>query len=302
MRTLEEDLKDKIKVMSQTIWEGKANGPQIDTWLSNFTGQVIDIATERRHALYWLSRYMYYGVREVEALLRAIYLDLFRYPLIEAARKKNGDTRDQILLSRLFNEELSRTRFLPFGGMAKSGAMLLYHFRHITGLSEELFAAVEGVEAKKPECTPPTATRYVFIDDLLGSGDQASSYMKRFVAPIRDAYGSSVEISYFVMFATEAGVNLLRASHKELDRIEAVHVLDDSFKCFDSDTRYYPAFGLDSATGKSIASLYGSRVDPHPLGYKDSQLLLGFFYNTPDNTLPVIWSRGSSWKPIFGRL
>jgi len=39
------------------------------------------------------------------------------------------------------------------------------------------------------------------------------------------------------------------------------------------------------------------------LGWGDCQLLLGFYHNTPDNTLPVIWYDEDeiNWYPIFRR-
>ncbi|WP_461330746.1 phosphoribosyltransferase-like protein [Bradyrhizobium liaoningense] len=44
---------------------------------------------------------------------------------------------------------------------------------------------------------------------------------------------------------------------------------------------------------------------PHPLGYKDTQLALGFSHNTPDNTLPVFWEQPNAkirtWKPVLHR-
>jgi len=51
---------------------------------------------------------------------------------------------------------------------------------------------------------------------------------------------------------------------------------------------------------------YGEKLvgGPHSLGFDDSQLLIGFHHNTPDNTLPIIWfdePGQASWKPIFRR-
>lgn len=57
--------------------------------------------------------------------------------------------------------------------------------------------------------------------------------------------------------------------------------------------------------GLSLAQRFGRRLQPnHPLGYRDGQLLLGFAYNTPDNSLPIIWSSGTRdvpWTPVFKR-
>ena len=48
---------------------------------------------------------------------------------------------------------------------------------------------------------------------------------------------------------------------------------------------------------------YGTDLLPgHELGFDDGQLLIGFFHNVPDNTLPVIWQRQAApipWVPAF---
>ena len=37
------------------------------------------------------------------------------------------------------------------------------------------------------------------------------------------------------------------------------------------------------------------------LGYNNDAYAFGFFYNTPDNTLPIFWSDHGDWKPIMKR-
>ena len=39
----------------------------------------------------------------------------------------------------------------------------------------------------------------------------------------------------------------------------------------------------------------------YPLGFNDGAYLIGFEYNTPDNTLPIFWGTSNNWKPIFTR-
>jgi len=41
---------------------------------------------------------------------------------------------------------------------------------------------------------------------------------------------------------------------------------------------------------------------PHPLGFKNSQVLVSFSYGTPNNSLPIIWSDKNDWYPILPRL
>ena len=41
----------------------------------------------------------------------------------------------------------------------------------------------------------------------------------------------------------------------------------------------------------------------NPLGYDNCQLLLSFFHNTPNNSLPIFWFEDEQveWKPMFRR-
>ncbi len=294
----------KLKILSGEIWEARAKRPQIEAWLANFKGDAIQADIEKTYALYLLTRLMFYGQREIRALLISLYRDLFRYPLLSNIRKVNGDTKDSILLGKLFDDELSASRFLGLGGSAKSGDMLLYHFRLANKLPEYLFTNSEGVLAEDATHVSPLVRRYVFIDDLRVTGEQAARFSPQFVQPIRKKYGSSVELLYFVMFATKDALSSLQDPSTNFDRAKAVHVLDGSFRAFESESRYFPAKGgkLDVTTGRAIAHTYGTKLSAgSPLGFGDCQLLLSFAYNTPDNTLPIIWKKDTSWTPIFER-
>ena len=41
---------------------------------------------------------------------------------------------------------------------------------------------------------------------------------------------------------------------------------------------------------KDLVSGYIDDVKWNPLGYQDSELAFGFYYNIPDNTLPIFWA------------
>jgi hypothetical protein len=96
-------------------------------------------------------------------------------------------------------------------------------------------------------------------------------------------------------------------SGTEFDDVEAVVVLDPSFRALEPESRYFvsppPRIGLSDA--RSLCEKYGTRIfAAAPLGYRDSQLLLGFHHNVPDNSVPMFWSEGTDvypWKPVFRR-
>ena len=65
------------------------------------------------------------------------------------------------------------------------------------------------------------------------------------------------------------------------------------------------AFKLCNYYGTEIVSHELSAAEAymksHPLGFADGQHLFGFYYNTPDNTLPIFWCKSPNWSPAFVR-
>lgn len=315
MEDLRERLKYKIKVLTETVWEEKLHWPDVERWLENFSDAENEPYSEELHALYLLSQFMYFGSREIRELLRALYRDLFRYPLIKDIRKGNKNTRDTKFLEKQFSDALSATRFLGIGNPSESGPHLLYYFRQENALPKDLFIhaheALTPLTAKVPALFQDNEVhRLVFIDDFCGSGSQATEYSKHVLRRIRNAK-PDLEISYFVLFALRDGLDYIRR-HSRFDKVDAIYELDDSYRCFTSNTRYFTKSGgpLNKDFAASMCQKYGMwlvKDDPvmhsSPLGWRNGQLLLGFHHNTPDNTLPIIWydEKSSDWVPIFRR-
>lgn len=296
--------------LTNSIWENRIKEPQIQEWLSNFDTSPNTLVNEQLHALYLLSQFMYFGDLQMRELLKALYRDLYKYPIVERIRKDNGNTTDSHFISDAFDEELDKTRFLGVGNPSESGTHLLYYFRQENLLKKELF--IHGHEIFARSGSPPTLNlrrpdvkRYVFIDDFCGSGDQASSYSEGIVSDIKNL-DSNIEVAYYMLFSTSKGLKTVR-DETMFDRVECVFELDNSYKCFEANSRYFykMADKLDKTFAKNMCLKYGQRlVIAHPLGYRDCQLLIGFHHNIPDNTLPVIWysgTQGPIWKPIFKR-
>jgi hypothetical protein len=309
MAQTEHDLVAKLKVLNETVWEQQVDRLTIDAWLANFADLAPGpLAEQRLHALYLLSRFMYFGRREMRELLRALFRDLYRYPVIENIRRANADTIDRSFLKSEFIGELERTRFLGVGNPSESGTHLLYYFRQENGLSSDLFINTHQVftrsGATAPKLRDPSISRYVFIDDFCGSGTQAVQYSQDIVDEVKRINGA-VEISYYVLFATSNGLQHVR-NNASFDRVDAIFELDDTYKCFGTDSRYFrgaPA-GVSQKFAEAMSRYYGQQLWPsEPLGFKNGQLLMGFYHNTPDNTLPIIWfsEPNRSWVAAFRR-
>jgi hypothetical protein len=304
----------KIKVLNETVWEGRASARAIEEWLNNFLrlDSSVDGYSEQLNALYLLSRFMYFGGREIRELLRSIYRDLYKYPIIEVIRQDHMDTIDFNLINSLFQGVLDNTRFLGVGNPSESGTHLLYYFRQENRLPKKLFINSYEIfeRSRNPESTKlryEEVERYVFIDDFCGSGSQASGYLSEIINEIR-AIGSNIHVSYFMLCATSKGLKKVQDS-KLFDDVKCILKLDDSFKCFAEVCRYFLEEDYSGEINKVFARdmclKYGNEMFPvHPLGFDDCQLLIGFHHNTPDNSIPIFWFDDTNvreWIPIFRR-
>jgi hypothetical protein len=309
----------KVLTYYSSIWQDRRQDGIHEKWLENFKSVNEDIQdSERLNALYLLSKFMYFGNLELRVLLKSIYRDLFRYKIISSVRKANSDTTDINFLNTQFGQELGQTRFLGVGNPSESGVHLLYYFRQENNLTKELFIntheifkIVEIIENKgrvderkilKTELFNPAIRRYIFIDDFCGSGTQAKEYSKNIVSYIK-SIDSGIEVNYLMLFGTETGIGVIK-KETAFDNVESIFLIDETFKCFSNDSRYFNGdhTEITKDISKAICEKYGHGLLPgYPLGYKDGQLLISLFHNTPDNTLPIFWSEVNKWQPVFKR-
>ncbi len=307
----EEGLYAKLKLLNERLWEGRASRPQIIRWLDNFP--------ETAHTagkcalLYLLSRFMYFGDNEIRELVRALYRDCYRYPIMENVRRDHQHTTDVSFIHSRLADELRATRFLALGNPAESGTYLLYYFRQENKLPLDLFINrtqlfTGGLATGDRALRQAGVSRYIFIDDFCGSGNQAVYYSRvvREMKAIGLAAQVPIQVHYYVLVATSQGLHRVRRK-TQFDSAECVVELDSSYKCFGDESRYFPE-GSEPALREAceaISRKHGARLYPeHPLGYRDSQLLVGLHHNTPNNTLPIIWyaeDRLPQWEPIFRR-
>jgi hypothetical protein len=301
----------KIKTLNETVWERKATEPAINEWLDNFGHANASGVDERKHALYLLSNFMYFGSRQIRELLKALFRDLYRYPIVEAIRRAHGDTVESQVIDPLFRAEVDATRFLGMGNPSESGCHLLYYFRQENRLAKDHFIHTHEIFSRRNGGPTRTlrdrrVTRYVFIDDFCGSGKQGTEYSHEVVEEIKQLNPGAF-VGYYAVFGTTQGMTKLR-NETAFSEAKAVYELDDSFKCFSTDSRYFRenVDGVDKGDCERTCRKYGGTMvaAPHVLGFDDAQLLIGFHHNTPDNTLPIIWfdePGGVPWKPIFRR-
>lgn len=300
-------LRNRIMVLNARVWEHRVDWTHVERWLACFDGSSGHAAdVERLHALYFLSQFLFFGGVEIRVLLRALYRDLFLAPLIQEVRRANRGTRDADVIRRGLGEAFARTRFLGVGSPSESGVHLLYYFRQENRLLKGQFLDTAQIlerdasSASGSKLRHPEVERYVFVDDVCGSGETAQRYSDDFLGEVAAANGDA-RFSYFAMFAKREGLERIRNGTVFGTDVDAVFTLDETYKCLSPTSRHLRSLppGIDADVARQVARFYGARVLPSdPTGFDDGQLLIGFHHNTPDNTLPIIWMDGENASPV----
>ena len=307
------DLYRKIKILNELLWERRVTRPVVDQWLDNFRGDFHSVDTERQHALYLLSKFLFLGRNEVRQLLRSMFVDLVRHPLTLEARAQLKDQGNFDDIHRGFLSRIEATRFLGLGNPAESGTHILYDFRHANEIPLDYFVSPHelftgSLNDPATDWESSAVNRLIFIDDFCGTGTQAYDMGVKYVPFMQEVArrnGLKIKVWYLTLMATSAGLSTLRKA-KIFDRVECVCELDSSYRAFDDDSLYYARLSYDVARVQSeeMARGYGERLQPeNPLGFGDCQLLVGFHHNVPDNTLPIISQQQPEipWYPVFPR-
>lgn len=283
------DLEELIMDTAHMAWNIQLRKTNIDNWLEHFDGTFLkDVEIERRIALLLLSNFVYYNIDEVRYLCKKTFKNFMHYMLEEELSKIEGNLND---LSVKIIEE---TIFVPIGNPSESGSNLLYYYRQENMLPKNKFYF-------DSEADFDNARNIVFVDDVSLSGTQFEKYYKAnkdkfegkrvFFTPLILTDTSKEYIEDELIGKLGLEVNLLPGS-----------LLDEREKVFSKKSYIFREHNELMDVTKKFVECYSEKFRfKHPLGYNDSQLALGFFYNIPNNTLPIFWGNTANYKGVFKR-
>ncbi len=241
---------------------------QIVSWLNNFTPSEIE------YAILLLSNIQYKDSHFIQEAISSLAKEIIN----------------------IFNGNLNNVKFFPLGeSPSSSGGMYLYEFRKELGLSENNFPYTPF----KDHLNQPNVL--VFFDDIIGSGSQAIWFAETKLQNIK------IDIYYFSIFAYEEGLEKVRNS-KLFKKVLCEQILSDEERAFTNNSYVFRDVEIREKL-KKLSEKYGNLLFPkHPLGYDNSQSLLVFPHNTPNNTLPILWASennekvpGVRWNPVWER-
>jgi hypothetical protein len=230
----------------------------------------------------WLDQFERADRPTIARLLgRFTYIDLSRVRTLSVALHREVQAR--------LGAAVSDSVFVPMGGAAKSGGLIAYFYRRENGLPAERFVDYSSLLRQGG----PKAGAVVLLDDLLASGHQAAAEWQKLTHCV--PVGSRILLATLV--ACEAGERYIEertdlAVCSALRLTRADEPLDPASNVFATEQ--------ERTQAAQILSKYGKRLAPSaPLGYAGSGLLLGFAHGTPDNSLPIFWSRAGAWVPLL---
>jgi hypothetical protein len=145
----------------------------------------------------------------------------------------------------------------------------------------------------------------VLVDDLLGSGDQASDFLNNLDTKVGDLLRKHETKVVFIALCGFAAAQ--RRVADAIDRLVLpieLHICDtlgEDDRCFSEQSRIFPDAG-ERAEALGIAESVGKRLQRRqPLGYRNVQGTVVFEDSCPNSTLPILWDSRGNWRPLFPR-
>jgi hypothetical protein len=188
-------------------------------------------------------------------------------------------------------------------GVAKSSEHLFYPLNKLTEISKKNFIHSESL-------TAIDSRDIVFIDDLIGTGNQAKNYIDKLK---EEGKIGNQKLHYFAIVGLRDGIKELKNS----GLFENVLITEEiQNKAFDTG---YIFTAEESGMAREMAFELGGQLikgmtEIGPLGYKNSEALVFFGHNNPNNSLPIFWASGKckllekvgesteiKWTPLFPR-
>lgn len=319
---LEEDfLVQTLKDMADTSWgRDTLDYDTIECWLENFKGQIYSKKYERILALILAVHMVYYNENDICHLVKLAYRKLLH----------------EIMERESINLEVAAESivFLPLGSVSESGPFLSYYFRKENCLPTEVFInSLENIDRMEH------IQNVVLVDDVSISGGQVDWYIKKMkkTSSFFEVILNNTNVyALFLISTTVAKEKLKQRNVKLCTPI----LMDERSRCFAEESSIYQIFDKNIRNtirnqSRIIAQYYGcnilvrqymrngefqsilnkkensdekklletiiQKVRDDALGYNNAQVLIAFEYNTPNNTLPIIWADDKQWNPLFKR-
>lgn len=259
----------------------------IITWLENFE------KTDWKKALTVLNNFEYYSTKDI--------IKEYENGLKNIIDSGNFDENIFLIPVGNLRKRENKQEVYYFG---KSGAAMVYYLKKTPSFnnnSKKLKLLEEDKLAELPE-----NAKIVMVDDFSGTGGTILEYYQGIKTKLPEKHTAIALTIAFMEKAEEvlnkSNIQIIgnkrRPSFSERGSVFGYYPKMKAIRdfCFKYGDNLYP---LENYT-KNITK-------HHPLGFLNTQALIGFEHSIPNNTLSIIWadcknkSNGVSWNPLFPR-
>lgn len=196
--------------------------------------------------------------------------------------------------------------FSPISKYGKSATLLSYYLKKSSAFQNLLNSGKASYitsEFEIEQAKFDKNTVVAFFDDFLGTGGSFIKHFDKFRKLAHDSFSTVKDVYIITVCYMEMAERRIKdkfSSFKLIGNIE--------HKIFNTNAPFFMPDKMLEAV-KNLAINYANKkalfVDSfkvnHNLGFENSEALLGFAYCPPNNTLPIIWSSKSKWKPLLPR-
>jgi hypothetical protein len=209
-----------------------------------------------------------------------------------------------IYLQRIIDENSNEGTFyaMPVGKAGKSGLAMIYYLKKTNAFVTNKIKILEKDDFNQVN----EGDNLILLDDFSGSGESILGFYE----DVKESLQVKIKVFALTVIYLESAKILL--VNKGI--IIYGNMRYPAFRSRGSVFGYYPRMkAIREFCFKYGDLLYSEneyknkKSRQHPLGYANSQALVGFEHAVPNNTISIIWAdrnrrdNSKNWKPIFPR-
>ncbi len=257
------------------------NAQEIESLATTFSGHpsVIDVFKVRN----WLSQFSdeHFGVG-LKLLRNVTYFD---HPTIVNQLKTLHETLEQI------KERTQAIILSSVGAVGTSSGTLMHSYRLANHLTRSQFDRLFTSPSALPNYSQRNDLMLVFVDDLIGTGNQfVDAWLN-----LQGVINEENEVYVAVICATEDGIEKVERETEGRVNVVCNRRLGERDKIFSESN---PDF---TSQEKEIIKSYCTDAGSDPEGYGNCQLGLIFYYRAPNNAISILRCNNRRWKGLFVR-
>lgn len=285
-------------------WDGILR-PEKNRWINNFKDEF-----GRYFAHKLLDNFIYYSQREILILCNRL-LRLFKRDVLNDYYKKNSSIPTNDELELIFGNISSRTIMTHISGSngnpSESGNTMCKNYRRVGFPENQIFYPDKLLKKLLYE----NISYVIFVDDIIGTGDEASSFWYSNIfnddlfgssfAELADSF-PSVKFYYLALVGTEMGLELLNSVARGLKIIVAENI-PDNYGVFSDNSIFWENDHEKDAAKKYYSDLAEKiGIDCSiKYGIGGLELAVAFSHTIPDNTLPIFYFSSDKWNHLIRR-